>query len=467
MSFMERLHSAFILKTHMYHPQEAAIVEHPYQRFHDAIRTGDNDGVIEMIRNGFDVDYHDLARTPPLICAIIHDQPEIIQTLLLYGANPCISNIDKNTPLHFACRLNQVESAHLLMRYGADAEKKNSEGISPLMIADIYEQKRLKQTLMSTPSMHKQTERSLFEYAHDGDLHGLQQSLTGLQELYGTNNEGQSLLHLAVLSGNVKMAVYLLNKQLDIDKSDLNGFTPTILAMSHSSLSKIAQLLLQRHATMDHKSNAGHSALTFALRNNNPEGARLLIENGVNIHTYDGLHTPLTLCHDAIVNFPQNSGEFRELMTLLLVRGAHVDIPTNRLRWTPLFHTTTRNQDPKIKAHLALLVQLGADVNYIDANRRTALMLAASMGRFHVVELLMNNYADPEKLDAFGWSALMLAVYYNHYNVASFLLENGVNVNLTSEQGLNALKIALQHNRSRMVELLLNFGAIAAMDEDR
>jgi ankyrin repeat protein len=463
---MERLHSALILKTHLYHPQEAAVVEHPHQRFYAAIRSGDNESVIDMIHGGFDVDYHELAQTPPIICAIVHDQPEIIQTLLLYGADPCIPDNSGNTSLHYACKLKQVEIAHLLLRYGADAERNNGEGHSPLTIAQMQKDKSLVRTLSNTPSMHKRTQRLLFEYAKDGDLHGLQQSISKVQELYCMNKEGQSLLHPAVLSGNLKMVVYLLNKQLEIDKSDFNGFTPLILSMSHNRCIGIAQLLLQRHATMDHRSREGHSALTLALRNNNPEGARLLIEHGVNVHTYDGLHTPLTLCHNAISDFPKNAEEYRELMTLLLARGAHVDIPTNRLNWTPLFHTTTRHPDPATKEHLALLVQLGADVNYIDANRRSALMLAASMGRFYVVELLMNNYADTEKIDAFGWSALMLAVYYNHYHVASFLLENGVNVNLTSQQGLNALKIAQQHNRTRMVSLLLNFGAIASADED-
>lgn len=465
MSFMERLHSAFILKTHMYHPQEAAIVEHPHQSFYAAIRSGDNDMVIGMIHRGFDVDYRELAQTPPLIYAIIHDQPQIIQTLLLYGADPCITDANHDTPLHFACKLKQLESAHLLMRYGADAAKKNAEGVSPLWIAGAYAEKGLRQTLLNTPSMHTEPKRSLFEYAQNGDLHGFQQSLSGVQELYCINREGQSLLHPAVFSGNLKMVVYLLNKQLDIDKSDQNGFTPLILAMSHSRYISIAELLLQRYATMEHKCKEGHSALTLALRNNNPEGARLLIENGANINTFDGIHTPLTLCHNAIVNYPDNSREFREIETLLLARGGHVDIPTNRLKWTPLFHATSRHQEPEIKEHLSLLIQLGANVDHIDSNRRTSLMLAASMGRYHVVELLLNNYADTEKVDVFGWSALMLAVYYNHYNIASFLLENGVNVNLTSEQGLNALKIAQQHKRRRMIELLLRFGAVAVMDE--
>jgi ankyrin repeat protein len=466
MSFMERLHSALILKTHLYHHQEAAVIEHPHQRFYAAIRSGDNEAVVDMIHRGFDVDYHELAQMPPLICAIVHNQPEIIQTLLLYGADPCILDNSGNTPLHFACKLKQIEIAHLLMRYGADAERKNGEGLSPLAIAETYDDKGLVRTLSNTPSMHERTQRTLFEYAENGDLHGLQHGIANKRDLYCLNKEGQSLLHPAVLSGNLKMVVYLLNKQFEIDKSDFNGFTPLMLAMGHSRCIGIAELLLQRHATMDHRSREGHSALTLALRNNNPEGAKLLIENGVNIHTYDGLHTPLTLCHNAISDSPQNGEEYRSLMTLLMAHGAHVDIPTNRLKWTPLFHATTRHQDPATKEHLALLVQLGADVNYVDANRRSALMLAASMGRFYVVELLINNYADTEKIDAFGWSALMLAVYYNHYNVASFLLENGVNVNLTSQQGLNALRIAQQHHRTRMIELLLEFGAIVSADED-
>ncbi len=466
MSFMERLHSSLILKTPLYHPLEAEVVEHPHQPFYTAIRTADHATLIQMIKNGFDVDYHELVQLSPLIYAITHHREEIVRTLLLYGANPNISDTDNNTALHYSVELHQNEIVHLLMRYGADKTVKNSKRISPLDRAMQLRDPKIFKTLSITVSMYTPCKKSLFEYAKEGDLIGLVHSLQSGKELFDTNADGQSLLHLGMLGNNIKLVIYLLNRQLNIDAMDKYGITPLMIASVHSRYQPILSLLIQRHATLDHKSNNGSTALSMALRNGNAPAALYLIEHGANIHMFDVLHTSLTLCHYAIEKFPANAVEFRNIQTLLLEKGAHVDISTNSLKWTPLFHTVSRHQDSSSSKHLNLLLRMGADVNYIDTNGRSALMLAASMGRLDAVEALLNNYAECNKLDKFGWSALMLGAYYNHYHICSFLLEFGCDVNLTSDNGLNVYKIAYQHNRTKIISLLIDFGVNLEEDKD-
>ncbi len=463
MPFMERLHSALILKTPLHHSLEADIVEHPYQEFYHAIRTSDHDAIIEMILNGFNVDYHELAQMPPLIFAIKHHREEIVQTLLRYGANTNSVDKEGNTPLHFAITLQQQEIMHLLLRYGANPHKKNSKQISPYDM--VIDNPALLEILDHTASMLSSEHKSLFEYAKDGDLIGLVNAVQSTHELYEKNRDGQGLLQLSVLGSNPKLTCYLLNKHLDIDAADKYSITPLIVASVHSRYLNVLELLIQRHATLEHKTTNGSCALSMALRNGNAEGVHLLLKNGANIHIFDALQTPLTLCHAAIEKFPDSAEAFRKLQTYLLSRGAHVDIPTNSLKWTPLFHAASRHQDPTIKHHLTLLLQFGANVNAIDTNGRTSLMLAASTGRLDAVKALLNNYANAEKLDNFGWSALMFSVYYNHYSISSFLLEYGCNVNLTSDKGLNAYRLAVKHKRTKILELLVDFGAV--IDEEK
>jgi len=461
MPFMERLHSALILKTPMYHPNEAHIIEQLHMLFYETIIHNQVEQMIQMIVEGFDVDFHELGKTPPLIFAIKYNKKEIIESLLLYGAHVNIQDRDGNTPLHFAVKYRHYELVTTLLHYGADHSLKNQAGESAYDLADTPEQT----LLTSINSLVDTHAHNVFETARLGDLNRLIHSVQTPQQLLQRNKEKQSLLHLAVLGNNIKVVLYLLNKGLDIDAEDDEGLTPLIIASSHARYLNIAILLLDRHATVEHVSSSGHSALSVAIRNDNPEGALILVRRGANINIADNAHTPLTLTHTALLQYHESAPLYRELETLLLTKGAKVDVTLNSLGWTPLCTTVTKAQDKANSDHIRLLLQLGADVNYRDINGRTPLMLAASMGRVSSVKLLMSNYADHHIIDNFGWSALMFGVYYNHHEVVTFMLDNGVDPNLASKQGLTALKIAQEHKRIKMVDLLLEYGAMVTKEE--
>ncbi len=458
MPFMERLQSAMILKTSMHHPLESHIIEHPHKQFYDAIRKGSSEEVIALIDEGFDVDHNECAHTPPLQYAILKEQQHILQTLLLYGAEVNICNYKGDSPLHTAVKLQQLEAVHLLLRYGADPFMPDKDGYTALQLAKQLPTQFIYKALKNTPAMPVE-ELPLFDAVKSGNLHALTRCISSKEELFKKNDLYQNLLHLAVISGNKKMVTYLLNKGIDIDAADTNGDTPLTLCALYHERNELLAYLIKRHATLEHKNSLGRSALSIALRYGHVEHIRTLIEAGVNIHTFDGLETPLTLIHAAISKFPSHADAFRTLQRELLIKGATVDIRTNHLGWTPLMQTTTHRQDEDTQEHLELLISLGAEVNLTDKNGRTALMLAASMGRHRAVKTLLDNYAEPNLSDHYGWSALMLSTYYNHSTIATTLLKYGADVNLTSEKGLNALKIAKQHKRKELINLFLAFGA--------
>jgi uncharacterized protein len=467
MPFMERLYSAMLLGTAMYDPAAGEIIEHKSEAFFNAIRGDDEATVVAMIKEGFDVDYHAFGHPPPLIFAIKMQRSRMVQTLLLNGANPNLSDRDGNTALHFAVKLIEPEIVLLLLQYGARQLTENKEGSTPLSIAKSQKNKTILSLMKDVRALFERTNKQdLFALAAEGNLHAIVDAEPTAAALIKRDAQNRTLLHHAIFGNNVKLVVYLLNKGLSIDAADLHGITPLIIAASHSKFNKILEQLLQRYPTLEHRTNNHATALTIALRNGNPEGAMLLMKYGANILTHDGLHTPLTLVHRGIETYPEGADTYRRLLTMMLDRGAHTDIPTNKAGWTPLFHTAARMQDDTIKKHLKLLMQLGSDVNFTDKNGRTPLMVAASMGRKYAVEVLLNNYADIDHLDIYGWSALMLAVYYNHIEVVRFLCECGCDVNLTSTQGMSAIRLAQKHQRKRIIELLLEYGAIEVKEDE-
>ena len=467
MPFMERLYSSLILKTPMYDPMYAEIVEHKSDAFYNAIRADDTPTVIRMIEEGFDVDHHIFGHRPPLIFAIVAERHTIVQTLLLQGADPNLADRSGETALHYAVKLQQPQNVLQLLRYGADPATKGKEGLTPLEIAHALHDPTLLKLIRETRPLVGDDSNQIdrFKLAAAGNLHAIVHTRPTPAQLQERDERHRTLLHHAVFGNNPKLVVWLLNKSINIDSADLYGITPLIIAASHPKFTKILDVLLARHATLEHRTNNQATALTLALRNGNAEGAKRLIEHGANILCVDGPHTPLSLVHRALDHYPEAADSFREIQTMLLDRGAHCDIATNRSGWTPLFHTAARRQDEDNKAHLRLLLQLGSDVNRRDRNGRTPLMVAASMGRMYAVEMLLKNYADIDRLDRYGWSALMLAVYYNHIQIVEFLLQCGCDANLTSAQGLNAMKIARKHQRERIITLLRQYGAEATSGE--
>lgn len=458
MSFMERLQSAMILKTSMYHPSEAEIVEHPHRSFLEAIQRGRKSTVESMILKGLDVDHREGVRLPALLQAIKYERYEIATLLLQYGATANVSDHNGETALHLTTKMHMNEMTHLLIRYGADPAQPDSSGITPLAIVQQQDSSTTLEILTSTEAMPI-TSMTLFEAASAGDLPALIAVKAPLNKLFEKNRRLQTLLHLAVGGGNIRLLCYLLNKGLNVDSTDRNGDTPLLIATGIRGRSDVIEFLLMRHATIDHKNNIGNLPLTLALTKGHAEHVDVLLNNGANIHVFDGIHTPLTLIHVAIQRFADDATAFRKIESRLLIKGAHVDIPTNRLKWTPLIHASTRQQDLRTKQQLDLLLHLGADVNYTDANGRTALMLACSTGRREAVDRLLDNYSNIDKIDDYGWSALMFGVYYNHHPIVEALLRFGADVNTRSQRGLNALQIAIEHQRQLMIDLLMDYGA--------
>lgn len=455
-----------ILHTPFYHANEAHVIEHPEARVYHAIRNADAAALLQAISEGYDIDYHANAHTPALIYALGFGHYDTVRLMLEYGANVSISDAFGNTPLHVAYRNVQSELLHLLLRFGADMHARDRRGKSVLQLAIDENNTAMIELLRATPAI-PYSQHDIFAAARSGELYELLPHLKSHADLAAIESGRNNLLHLAVKKGEKALLCYLLNRGIDIDSANSHGDTILLLAIRYRRSCEILRFLIERRATLEHKNGNGHTALGTALRIGYAEAAELLIDSGANVHAFDGIHTMLTLCHNAIKTHREFAPQFRKIEAQMLIKGAGVDVSTNDLGWTPIMQTASRQSDRLIFEHLQLLIELGGDVNQRDKNGRTALMLAASMGRMDALKLLLKNYANTEVIDMFGWNALMLSVYYKHLSIAVELLEYGANADVTTKQGLSALKIARQSNQQIFIELLQSFGATESESDQR
>lgn len=439
MAFLQHLQSSLILGTKMTHPEDEHFVAQQCKELFAYIDMEQTSNLKNLIEAGVDPERCECQHLRPLSYAIKNKKIKSIQSLLTYGSNPNHKDRFGRIPLDYALQTEHPEIIDLLLRYGAHSKEEVTANFHSYdNISDVY------------------------EAALVGNLHALTHYHLLGASLTKTKSNRTSLLHLCIEGNNPKLLIYLLNKGLNIDSADTSGTSALILAVMDISRYKLVEILVKRNATLEQRNNRQVSALTMAIKRFNIKAAALLINKGADVNIRDGADTPLTLVHKALsqVNDKELQQKLRDLETLLLSKGAHVNSVDEKLLWSPLMLTSSHYHDKRSEEHLKLLIKLGAKVDQKDKNKRTALMIASSLGRTEALESLIKYGANMNLSDKFGWTALMLAVYYNQKEIVKLLLENGCDVNFSTKKGLSALKVAIDNDRAALIPILKDYGAV-------
>ena len=110
-----------------------------------------------------------------------------------------------------------------------------------------------------------------------------------------------------------------------------------------------------------------------------------------------------------------------------------------------------------LKGHLDLaeeLIKKGADVNKTGW---TPLHYAASTGQLGIISLLIDNNAYIDAESPNGTTPLMMAAMYGTSAAVKLLLQEGADPKLKNQQGLTALQFAQRANRADSVEAIASF----------
>ena len=185
----------------------------------------------------------------------------------------------------------------------------------------------------------------------------------------------------AAWKGDAERARELLAASADVDETDHNGETALMYACVSDHLNDhapIIRLLIEAGADLEKASNAGVTPLKRASIKRRDACIRLLIDEGA-----------------SALGIP-------ELENRLL--GAAGEGDTECVR---------------------TLLAAGADINEVDENGRTALMMASDYGHAPVVRLLIEAGADLEKADKGGDTALEIACRERSFDCIHLLLEAG------------------------------------------
>jgi len=192
----------------------------------------------------------------------------------------------KRTPLHWACRIDNIELVKLLVDQGSNLNLMDMNGIAPL------------QSLASR-GLVKAAELLIEEGA---DLN--------IQDKFGLATP----LHMASISGHYQMVVLLIEKGANANIIDKNENTVLHSAIEGKQL-KIVEYIISKFPTLLMVQDFdGNTAFHVAVSNGMKEAVELLVIKGANLNTRNTIG-------ETAYNIAQDK-KFTEIASFLVAKGA-------------------------------------------------------------------------------------------------------------------------------------------------
>lgn len=222
----------------------------------------------------------------------------------------------------------------------------------------------------------------------------------------------QAELANAVLASDEARIRFLVEKGADINKADAQGYG-ALQSASRNRSDKIIPLLVELGADVNGRDNDGFTALIHAAQRNHVPTIKALVARGADLEeSVKGGFAPLSLAIE--------DGKFLAAKALIEL-GASVNVTAGTDRVTPIMVTASqlavgeaakeieRRQGLRSTDIATALIERGADVNAVNVQGVSALMIASARGNIPMIGLLLEAGADPTLKSKAGKSAIDIA----------------------------------------------------------
>ncbi|KAL7303046.1 hypothetical protein TKK_0004264 [Trichogramma kaykai] len=219
-----------------------------------------------QIYNRFDVNYTDEDGLTHFHMACFFGCDDVVKNFLELGQNPNILLPETgDSPLHFALRRGSKDMTETLLRYGADPNWANEEGLTPLhLINDDL------------------TAEVFFKFVDDR-----YQPL----QVNARDEDGDTPLHVALQRYNIKTAELLLKRGADPNLGNEKGATPLHYISANDDVTKMKlffkmndELNLPVHT--DARDKFGRTPLQWAVLNYSPDCIDVLLDHGADLSSF-------------------------------------------------------------------------------------------------------------------------------------------------------------------------------------
>ncbi|KAK6628952.1 hypothetical protein RUM43_002769 [Polyplax serrata] len=195
--------------------------------------------------------------------ACIDNNLDMVEFLVNHGADVNRGDNEGWTPLHATASCGFISIAKYLIESGASVAAVNNDGELPLDIAESDAMDDILQEIIDAQGIDCDVARNGEEIMMLEDAKNWLNGDESVDPLAPHPKSGATALHVAAAKGYIKVMSILLQGQIDIDIQDFDGWTP-LHAAAHWGQKEAAEMLVENFCNMDIKNYVGQSPMDVA-----------------------------------------------------------------------------------------------------------------------------------------------------------------------------------------------------------
>jgi ankyrin repeat protein len=394
------------------------------------------------------LDYHDVdvnlmsdEEYPPLYYACSYSSPEMVHLLLMAGADYDVLCGKENTPLLLVAagcntQVARPEIIETLIEFGADINAADKKGCTVLHLACIKQDVELCKLLLE-----KGADPCVTDSAINTPLHLF------LAEVGGRSSWKTKIPASVYIEGITLLIEH--NAQIEAANNELATPFCTYCRVHKESDVLVLKHLVSIGASVDYQDKFENTPLFYAVKWNRSVLVKFLLDNGAdaNIKNRDGV-SPYSLALD------ENKRTF-----ISMIEKSNVSVDADSDDMDAAFMRACRNGR---RGAAEMLIKSGnIDITYVDDWGRTPLHYIAGMGSIALAKFALENGVDVNYTDNRGETALHFAANANHNEVFKLLLANGADSSVADESGVLPIHLVVNRGQHAMLKMLLENGADA------
>ncbi|XP_054470061.1 ankyrin repeat and SOCS box protein 2-like [Anoplopoma fimbria] len=254
---------------------------------HDAAFCGQTECLKIILRvHPGSVDKRTLQEQTALLLAVSFEHLSCVRCLLETGADPDISNKNKETPLYKACELDNMDMVSLILSYGATVNQRCGQGWTALHEAvsrnntEICEILIRARAAINPPNTYSIT--PLIVAAQRGHIRALCYLIEKGADVNMQTCDGVTALYEASKNGHKESVAVLLTKNADANKPTNSGLLPLHIA-AQCGHHEIVSLLV----SVTSRARLRHSCISplhLAAEHNRHTVAAVLLKTGADVN---------------------------------------------------------------------------------------------------------------------------------------------------------------------------------------